>query len=117
MSRLNTSDTPAGSCEQRNGTTGDAERTEAATQGPAAPHDQTKPDAEPQEPSSLDGVEEMMDQFGKKVGSLTSKLGQNLFRWGAHLREAAEDCWAEAQSIRRGEPQQESAADDSSPTS
>jgi hypothetical protein len=117
MSRLNMSDTPASSGEQRNGMAGDAEKTEAAAQGPAAPQDGTKPDGEPAEPSSLDRVEEMMDQFGKKVGSMTSQLGQQLFRWGAHLREAAEDCWAEAQSIRRGEPQQESAPEDSSPIS
>jgi hypothetical protein len=55
------------------------------------------------EKSSVDRVEEMMDQAGHKVGKLTSKVGQGMFRFLAHVREALEDCWAEAQSIRRGE--------------
>jgi hypothetical protein len=56
-----------------------------------------------EEKSSVDRVEEIMDQAGHKVGALTSQLGQSLFRMLAHARETLEDCWAEAQSIRRGE--------------
>jgi len=66
---------------------------------------QTK--AGPQDRSSLDRVEEFMDKVGHQVGSVTSKIGQRLFLFAAHLREAAEDCWAEAQSIRRGEHKDE----------
>jgi hypothetical protein len=58
--------------------------------------------------SNLDRVEEFMDDVGKKVGAFTSKIGVHLARLASHVREAAEDCWAEAQSIRRGEPQGES---------
>jgi hypothetical protein len=57
--------------------------------------------------SNLDRVEEFMDDVGKKVGDFTSKIGVHLARLASHVREAAEDCWAEAQSIRRGEPQEE----------
>jgi hypothetical protein len=56
---------------------------------------------DPQEKSSVDRVEEMMDGVGEKVGSVTSKVGQQLFRLAARARESLEDFWAEAQSIRR----------------
>lgn len=86
----------------RNGTAAECAKTEAAGA-----------DAQAQDPSHLDRVEAIMDDVGKKVGEFTSKLGVHLFRLVAHSREAAEDCWAEAQSIRRGESQEEK----SSPTS
>jgi hypothetical protein len=100
--------------EYRNGAVGESMKTDAkdatGAQGSSA-HLETSAlpgaGADTQERSSLDRVEEFMDQVGKKVGSFTSTLGKHLFRLGAHAREAAEDCWAEAQSIRRGEPQQE----------
>jgi hypothetical protein len=64
------------------------------------------PDAAPEpsdanEPSTFDRVEEMMDEFGKKVGGLTSKLGQGLYLFGAHIRENLEDVWAEANELRK----------------
>jgi hypothetical protein len=112
MSRLSSSDkeTPEqkaansnDTVEHCNGVPGESEKTEVKDATGA----QGSSTNESQEPSSLDRVEELMDQLGKKVGSFTSMLGQHLFRLAAHAREAAEDCWAEAQSIRRGEPQSE----------
>jgi hypothetical protein len=112
MSRLTSSDqeTPeqqhAADSVGRNGTPGESAKTDAGqatgTQGSSA-----NQSADHQEPSSLDRVEKIMDEVGKKVGSWTSQFGQHVFRFAAHVREAAEDCWAEAQSIRRGEPQGE----------
>jgi hypothetical protein len=132
MSRLSSSDkdTPeerrANSTEavgHCNGAAGESVKTDAGdaltdapgSQGSSA-NQETSAGAETHDASSLDRVEELMDQIGKKVGSFASTLGKNLFRLGAHAREAAEDCWAEAQSIRRGEPQQEH-QEESPPTS
>ena len=84
--------------------------TSTATNGERLNGDVPHAPAEPgdaNEPSTFDRVEEMMDDFGKKVGGLTSKLGQGLYLLGAHLRENLEDVWAEANELRkknRGEP-------------
>jgi hypothetical protein len=121
MSRLSSSDQEAPehnsneSVQHRNGAAGECGKTEArnatGTQGNSADHeaDGSTPhaDADGHDPSHMDRVEELMDQIGKKVGSFTSQVGVHLFRLVAHGREAAEDCWAEAQSIRRGDPQPE----------
>lgn len=53
--------------------------------------------------SSVDRVEAMMDNVGKRVGDFTSKAGQGLYRFLARTRESLEDFWAEAQSIRHGD--------------
>jgi hypothetical protein len=124
MSRLSSSDqeTPGQdsheSAPHRNGAAGASGNTDARdATGPQG--SSTNPDsqsADGHEPSHLDRVEVLMDEIGKKVGSFTSQIGVHLFRWMAHGREAAEDCWAEAQSIRRGEAQEEK-PEDISPTS
>jgi hypothetical protein len=126
MSRLSSSDqeTPGqdshDSVPHRNGVAGASGNTEArdatGAQGSSANPDTHSADGDGHEPSHLDRVEVLMDEFGKKVGSFTSQIGVHLFRWMAHGREAAEDCWAEAQSIRRGEAQEEK-PEDTSPTS
>ena len=51
------------------------------------------------EKSSVDRVEEMMDGVGQKVGAVTSKVGQSLYRFFARARESAEDFWAEARVV------------------
>jgi hypothetical protein len=123
MSRLSSSDmeTPeqsgaksTASQQDRNGAPGESEEADGtdatATQGSSAYQETSqtnKSGAESQETSRLDRVEELMDTIGKKVGSFTSMLGQKLVRLAAHAREGVEDCWAEAQSMRRGEPQDE----------
>jgi hypothetical protein len=48
-------------------------------------------------------AEQMVDQLAEKVAHCTAALGKKLLWFSARLREEAEDIWAEAQSIRRGE--------------
>jgi hypothetical protein len=122
MSRLNsieseTAPVPAGNSAESaqccNGAPcepGPAATASDVNQKPEAPQSE----ADAHERSRLDRVEEIMDQVGKKVGSVASQVGVHLFRLIALGRETAEDCWAEAQSIRRGEPQHE---EDKPPTS
>lgn len=50
-------------------------------------------------------AEELVDQLSQTVGTYVSKLGLEIIRRAALAREEAEDMWAEAQSIRRGESQ------------
>jgi hypothetical protein len=47
-------------------------------------------------------AEEMVDRIGMRVGELTAAFGHQLLRFGARVREEAEDIWAEAQNLRRG---------------
>jgi hypothetical protein len=121
MSRLSSSgqETPeqkaaksTASPQDRNGAPGESEQTDGrdatTAQGSSANQETSQtPGADTQGPSRLDRVEELMDTIGKKVGSFTSMLGQKLIRLASHAREGVEDFWAEAQSIRRGEPQNE----------
>jgi hypothetical protein len=108
MSRISSSDpsscatapSEAAKCE-KNGIASDS----APGESPGANCAQTD------EKTSVDRVEEMMDDFGNKVGGFTSKIGQQVVRLAARTRESLEDFWAEAQCIRRGEkeePSQES---------
>jgi hypothetical protein len=53
--------------------------------------------------SSMERAEEMVDRIAERVSHLTSVCGRKLLRLAARAREEAEDIWAEAQSIRRGE--------------
>jgi hypothetical protein len=48
-------------------------------------------------------AEEWVDRIGARVGEATAFLGHQLLRFGARLREEAEDIWAEAQNLRRGQ--------------
>jgi hypothetical protein len=48
-------------------------------------------------------AEEMVDRAAERVAEFTSLLKQKLSQVVARAREEAEDIWAEAQSIRRGE--------------
>jgi hypothetical protein len=52
---------------------------------------------------SRDRAEEMADQFATQVACVTAALGRGFLRLTARLREEAEDIWAEAQDIRRGD--------------
>ncbi len=48
-------------------------------------------------------AEEMVDRFAERVGHYTGQLGHGLLRLAARAREEAEDIWADAQAVRRGE--------------
>jgi hypothetical protein len=53
--------------------------------------------------SATHRAEEVVDRIAEKVANFTSLFGRQLLRLGARVREEAEDMWAEAQSIRRGD--------------
>jgi hypothetical protein len=69
--------------------------------GPAIRHQTAETSAEEDEP--MRRAEEMVDRIGERIGTLATYLGHQILRLGARAREEAEDMWAEAQSIRRGE--------------
>jgi hypothetical protein len=47
-------------------------------------------------------AEEMTDRLGERLGHFASLVGMKILRLAARFREEAEDIWAEAQHIRRG---------------
>lgn len=61
----------------------------------------TPPQQVPDE--TMQRAEAIVDQLGQRLGRFFSAAGQQLRKAGARAREEAEDIWAEAQSIRRGE--------------
>lgn len=46
-------------------------------------------------------AEKLVEEAGQRVSAWTSTSSSYIQRWGALLRENAEDFWAEAQNIRR----------------
>jgi hypothetical protein len=52
---------------------------------------------------ALQRAEELVDRMGERVAHYAAFLGTKIKELAARLREEAEDIWAEAQSIRRGE--------------
>jgi hypothetical protein len=54
-------------------------------------------------PSHTERAEEMVDRIAERVGQFTSVWGRKLSRAAARIKEEAQDLWAEAQSIRRGD--------------
>jgi hypothetical protein len=55
------------------------------------------------ERSRMERAEEMVDRMAERVSEFTSVWGRKVLRLAARAREEAEDIWAEAQAIRRGE--------------
>ena len=53
--------------------------------------------------TSAERAEVLVDQMGERLGHFLSIAGHQLRKATARAREEAEDIWAEAQSIRRGE--------------
>lgn len=51
----------------------------------------------------VERAEEIVDRLAERVAHYTSVWGRQLWRASARIREEAEDLWAEAQSIRRGD--------------
>jgi hypothetical protein len=70
--------------------------------GKAAPGEAHASDGAATRPE-MERAEEIVDQFAERLSHLTSVWGRKLLRLAARAREEAEDIWAEAQSIRRGE--------------
>jgi len=48
-------------------------------------------------------AEELADRMGHRLGHVTTLVGLRIRKTAARGREEAEDMWAEAQSIRRGD--------------
>ena len=48
-------------------------------------------------------AEELADRMGQRLGHVTMLVGLRVRKTAARGREEAEDMWAEAQSIRRGD--------------
>ena len=67
---------------------------------PATP-EPTASTAPPLDGPATQRAEQMVDEMAVRVGRWTSMAGHALVRWGARVREEAEDVWAEAQSLRR----------------
>ena len=53
--------------------------------------------------SADERAEEIVDRIGQRLGYVASLIALRLLKAAALVREEAEDVWAEAQSIRRGE--------------
>ena len=46
-------------------------------------------------------AEELVDRVGERLGHVTARVGFEMQRFGARMREDAEDMWFEAQQIRQ----------------
>ena len=57
----------------------------------------------PAPPTRVERAEHVVDGVAAWVGNFTSVWGRRALRLGSRIREEAEDFWAEAQSIRRGD--------------
>jgi len=62
---------------------------------PSSPADSTPP--------TMQRAEEMVDRMGEQIGRWATQLGHQVLKLAARAREEAEDIWAEAQNIRRGD--------------
>jgi hypothetical protein len=61
------------------------------------------PQNQPPPNETVQRAEVVVDQLGQRLGHFLSIAGQQLRKVAARTREEAEDIWAEAQNIRRGE--------------
>jgi hypothetical protein len=48
-------------------------------------------------------AEVLVDRLGERIGHYVALFGFKLLRFAARAKEEAEDIWAEAQSVRRGQ--------------
>jgi hypothetical protein len=65
--------------------------------------DQKVEPAGAEERTSVDRAEEYVDRFAMQVATFTAFLGRKILHVASRVREEAEDLWAEAQNIRRGD--------------
>jgi hypothetical protein len=68
-----------------------------------APRQSPDSAAESSKEAKMRRAEELVDRIGTRVGEPTAFLGHQLLRFGARIREEAEDIWAEAQNVHRGQ--------------
>ncbi len=52
---------------------------------------------------AVERADQMVDEFAKKVATVTGVVAKGLLRFVARVREEASDIWAEAQNIRQGD--------------
>jgi hypothetical protein len=52
---------------------------------------------------TIQRAEEMVDRWGEQIGQYAFSLGHGIRRLFSRAREEAEDIWAEAQAIARGQ--------------
>lgn len=57
----------------------------------------------PEQGTPAERAEVLVDRLGERLGHFLSIAGYQLRKATARAREEAEDIWAEAQAIRRGE--------------
>lgn len=55
------------------------------------------------EANSVKRAEEMVDRIAERVSGFTVGWGRGIIRIFSRIKEEAEDIWAEAQGIRRGD--------------
>ena len=55
------------------------------------------------QPKPAERAEVLVDQMGERLGRFLSVAGYQVRKATARAREEAEDIWAEAQAIRRGD--------------
>ena len=55
------------------------------------------------QPKPAERAEVLVDQMGARLGHFLSVAGYQVRKATARAREEAEDIWAEAQAIRRGD--------------
>jgi hypothetical protein len=71
------------------------------------PGHEASPNPAPADPAAeatrTQRAEEIVDRLAVRVGNFTSVWGRRLLRVTSRIREEAQDIWAEAQSIRRGD--------------
>jgi hypothetical protein len=72
----------------------------AAGAEPSPAADDVAPNAA--QDSALKRAEELEDLIAARVAAISSACARTAIQLAAHIREAAEDVWAEAQDIRRG---------------
>jgi hypothetical protein len=70
--------------------------------GEPAP-DPAQAPGEGQQRPHVERAEEIVDRVAAKVAETTSVWGRKLLRFASRVKESAQDFWAEAQSIRRGD--------------
>jgi hypothetical protein len=92
----------SGAPAEQNGTVGAEANGTAHAAGPSAASPQAEPTAA-QPRDRMERAEEIVDRVSSWVGNMTSLWGKRLIRAGSRIREEAEDFWAEAQNIRRGD--------------
>jgi hypothetical protein len=73
----------------------------ATAPAPEAPHVENQPGGAPApEPSSVERAEQIADRLGERCAEVTSACVRKLAWLTARAREAVQDLWAEAQSVR-----------------